>query len=327
MIADAELDDLRVRFLDEKPRLEALRERVLEILEAELSARGLAAAVAEARVKDVSNFVKKVLRKDYSEPWDEVRDKLGARLLTPYTALVPELERLVHESFVVHHHENKRDELPPEKLDYLGIHFEVSLPRGTGQPTDLTDEVFEIQIHTTAETLWAAVSHELIYKAAEDPPEDIKRSLYRLLALVELFDLEVSRCREEIMALPRFNQARILWEIERHFFTLTARHSDAALSRLVIGFLEPLLSDQERAGDFGELAAFVDQHREKLESIYADYVTDDRNPIISQPESLLIFEQLEHDRYRLTDLWNETLPPGILRSLSEIWGTPVDVHE
>ncbi len=322
----ADLDELRQRFLDSRPQLERLRDEVRERLEAELLVRGHRGVALEARVKEVASFVKKALRKEYADPWEEIRDKVGVRLTATYAESIPDLAAMVSDVLVVHHFENKRSELAPNRLDYLGSHFEASLRPGATS-SDLESVVFEVQIHSAAEGLWASISHELLYKAADTPPSEISRSLYRLLALVELFDLEVSRARSAIMDQPGFPEAVVLRELERHFFALTAHPSDGKLSRFVIAALRPLLSEEELANYPNVLDGFIAANREKLRSLYEDYLQDDRNPLMSQPESLLVFERLENKFQQLPTVWSEQLPDDLLRSFSEIWGTPIDVDE
>lgn len=71
------------------------------------------------------------------------------------------------------------------------------------------------------------------------------------------------------------------------------------------------------------LDAFIAVNREKLVRIYRDYADDDRNPMLMQPESLLVFERLEHDRFRLVDQWLKVLPMTWIEQLADIWGKPV----
>ena len=77
----------------------------------------------------------------------------------------------------------------------------------------------------------------------------------------------------------------------------------------------------------GLLDPFIAANRTKLARIYADYLTDDRNPLISQPESLLVFERIEHDRFRLAEWWGQVLPSRMLTQMADMWGKPVEVDE
>jgi hypothetical protein len=190
---------------------------------------------------------------------------------------------------------------------------------------ELRGRICEIQLHTRAQNLWATVDHELIYKAPLDIPSTLKRNIYRLMALLELFDKEVEAGREAIMRQPNYEEAHVLADLERHFFALTAREYDAELSIYVIRALLPLLNEAAQQAFGPTIDAFVAEHSAKLQAIYDDYLEDDRNPFMSQPESILIFERLAHDSDRLAERWTEVLPNALLRSLSEIWGTPIDV--
>lgn len=324
--ADTDLDDLRQQFLREHLRLESLCAESTQLLKAELRVRRLAAVEVDARVKDVASFIKKAMRKSYNDPWTEIRDKVGIRLTTIYADSIRDLEELIRDVFIVHHYEDKRSSLQPQELDYLGSHFEVSLPPGTSK-AGMEELIVEIQVHSVAEGLWAGISHELLYKAPAAAPAAVERSLYRLLALVELFDLEVDRARTAIMDQPGFPETVVLRELERHFFALTAHTPDIKLSRVVISALRPLLSDEELENYSILLEAFVAANGDKLRTIYDDYLEDDRNPLMSQPESLLVFERLENVFQRVPAVWQETLPESLLHSFASIWGTPIDDDE
>jgi len=67
---------------------------------------------------------------------------------------------------------------------------------------------------------------------------------------------------------------------------------------------------------------FVEHNREKLEEIFRDYAEDERcNPLLFQPETLLVFERLDKDPFRLKEVWARALPLELLESLAAIWGT------
>ncbi|MDA8358314.1 MAG: RelA/SpoT domain-containing protein [Actinomycetota bacterium] len=322
-MAVADLEVLRQRYLAERPAYAALADDVAVRLRAATRQRGLICEV-EGRAKDVASFLKKALRKEYASPWDDIRDKAAARVVTIYESQVEEVEDLVRELFVVHHYEDKRHSLAPDTLSYLGVHFEVSLPPRVAGTTGAEGRLCEIQVHTRAQNLWATVSHELLYKPAQAPPGEVTRSIYRLMALLELFDGEVGRGRQQIQDHPGYEEARMLDTLERQFYALAGRHADIELSRRVVSALADALSSEEAAAYEATLSSFVDRNREKLTDIFAEYAEDDRNPLLSQPECLLVFERLSVDPFRLAHIWDECLPPPLLRSLSAVWGAPID---
>lgn len=327
MSGDVNLEELRKRFLAHEQQFNDLLAYGLALLREELARRRLVGVEVHGRVKAVAGFVKKAIRKNYASPWDEIRDKVGFRLTAVYSHSIGDLEDLVEQVFELHNKEDKRAKLAANTLDYLGSHFEVSLRPPC--PPLLDNLVFEIQVHTAAESLWAGISHELLYKTPIDPPLDVRRSLYRLLALAELFDLETARCQTAIMRDPDFPEALVLFQLERLFLGLTAHRTDPELSRFVVTTLRPAFEGQDLSGYPHDLEAFVGQHKSKLSSVYGDYLNDDRNPLMSQPESLLIFERLENDPFLLQNVWSQSqnLPIRLLTSFAAIWGKPLGFEE
>jgi hypothetical protein len=115
--------------------------------------------------------------------------------------------------------------------------------------------------------------------------------------------------------------------LEQAFLDLVAHRSDPELSRHVIDALRPVIPSLDWDEYRRLLDPFITDNRPKLVRIYADYLADDRNPLISQPESLLVFERIEHDRFRLAERWAQVLPAGMLTQMADMWGKPVEVDE
>lgn len=325
MLTDIELEDLRSRYVSVISGYQEIVDHVVDRLNSSVAHRGVAPAAIEGRVKDTSSFMKKLMRKEYPSPWADLRDKAGVRVTTAYAADVAVVDEVIADEFEVLYREDKRASLAPDRFDYLGLHLEIAVTVGDGLVD--AERVCEVQVRTGAETAWANASHDLFYKAPVDPRPEIKRGLHRLLALVELFDLEVTRTREAIMSHPTYKEGRLLLGLERAFLELTAHRSDPELSRLVIDALRPVMPSVDWDEYRGVLEPFIAANRDKLARIYSDYLTDDRNPLVSQPESLLVFERIEHDRFRLAELWGEVLPTAMLVQMADIWGKPVNVDE
>jgi len=144
--------------------------------------------------------------------------------------------------------------------------------------------------------VWAAVSHLLVYKPGQPPPPEVQRRIYRLMALIELFDKEVTDARSTLMALPGFVEGQILQQLEQQFYRLTARDFDRELSLDIIGKLQGSYAHGE-LDTFGEhMADFVSTYAEKLNEIFARYRDDLRcSPLLFQPESLLILRALHRN--------------------------------
>ena len=242
------LDVLRRKWLAERPIYEKLCIQVERILRPATRQRGIPCRI-EARAKAVDSLLKKALRKDYPDPYQDIRDKAGVRVVCPYLDFLPPLEEVVRHQFVACEHDNKALRLRYDQLGYSGIHFEVKLPAGLEEYfPELVGKVCEVQLLTESQSLWANVSHDLVYKPSQSPPEPVKRKIYHQAALLQSFDEQVSQARAELLSLPEFQEARMLEELEKHFYQFTASRFDRELSLYILGALKSILSEAEIEG-------------------------------------------------------------------------------
>jgi len=63
--------------------------------------------------------------------------------------------------------------------------------------SDFAEYKAEIQVRTIAQHIWAAAEHTLQYKQEDNVPKTIRRSIYRVSALLETVDLEFERVLSE----------------------------------------------------------------------------------------------------------------------------------
>jgi ppGpp synthetase/RelA/SpoT-type nucleotidyltranferase len=71
--------------------------------------------------------------------------------------------------------------------------------------------VFELQLRTLAQHIWAVASHKLQYKREASVPVPIRRSINRVSALLEMVDLEFDRVlleREQYVPATRDQPAQ-----------------------------------------------------------------------------------------------------------------------
>jgi len=318
------IEALRDRYVAERPVYEQLANHVRELLESRLRRLGLAYSM-DARAKDVSSFIKKVMRKvnTHESPYDDIHDKAGVRIVVTYAESVHEVRRAIEELFPGSVCEDKQLNLPYDRLGYLGVHFEVTLTDGLldAGREDFHGKICEIQLHTRAQNVWAGISHELLYKPSQAPPPDVRRAIYRLMALVEIFDNETRGARDVILGQGGFQEARMLDQLERQYYRLAGRPYDHELSLEVLAHLIPSLSTDEISGFGALMDDFVASNSVKLGEIFERYAHDDRcSPLLFQPESLLVFERFQNAPFILEDIWQQAMPSEWLESLTSIWG-------
>lgn len=312
-----------------RPDYEELAELIGEALRNDLKAHGLE-VVVEWRAKETVSFVKKALRKSYADPMNEIGDKAGVRVIVHYLDDVPAVEDSVKRICEILAREKKVDAMAYDQLGYLGVHLQVRPNTELVQQSandGLVGLQAELQVHTKAQSAWAVVSHQLLYKTPLELPEEIKRGVTRLVALVELFDAEIQRFRKAIEEDPDLQEMAAVNALDDHIIRYTARRPDRALSALCV---PPLVRLYEGTPDQvvpGQVEPFLTANAWKLEEIYERYRDDARaNPLLFQPEALLIFERLDNDPDHLRDAWPvRALPLELLEELATIWGAEVDV--
>jgi ppGpp synthetase/RelA/SpoT-type nucleotidyltranferase len=323
-VAAASFEELTALYADERPNYKDLASQLGTRIQDRLERRGLE-VIVQWRAKTVQSFVKKALRKGYADPLSEIGDKAGVRVIVHFEADVPVVREVVGELCTIVNEESKRDALAYDQLGYLGVHLDVHAVDDALDASDrdrLRGLGAEVQIHTKAQSAWAVVSHELLYKSPQELSVEIQRGITRLVALVELFDGEIARFRQAIESDPDFEEMVVLGPLDDEIVRFSARRPDRALSAIVV---PPLVRLHERpAGELYPevLMPFIVEHEEQLQALYNAYRDDERaNPLLFQPEALLIFERLEHDPDRLGAAWPvDRLPLELLESLGTIWG-------
>jgi ppGpp synthetase/RelA/SpoT-type nucleotidyltranferase len=324
---DASLD-LRViarQYKGERRLYAALANAVENRLRSAALQRGLVCSCS-SREKDLTSLLKKMLRKEYQN-YDQITDKAGSRVIVSDISELPIAETLIRETFDVLEQTNKTAETGVDRLGYHGIHFLVAMPRGKSIDADgvtesIDGKVCEVQLHTRAESLWNEVSHTLLYKPNQEPPNHVKRRLFRLVALMEIFDDEVAATKRIIAEQPGSESAVILTQLEGPFLRLAGRPFDKELSLEIIESLRTALSVEEREGLGEKLDQFLDDRAEKLSEFFSDHlaINEEENPLVFQPEVILIFQQLERDKFALKERWREEYPFELLDSLATKWG-------
>src|SRR5262249_2487238 len=159
-----------------------------------------------------------------------------------------------------------------DRLRYPRLHIQVNAPTDAGVTPDSGEPIqCEIQIRTEAADLWARMSHAMLYKPTTALPESVVRSLYRLLALVELYDGEVERAVTAMSEDPDHPLNEILQQAERSFYALCSVPHDRDLSREIGRVVLRAIPTGKLGSYRAHLATFADENREQLDAVYRDY--------------------------------------------------------
>ena len=305
---------IREQWETDRPLYEAVCQEVKSKLQNATRDRGLDCDIT-SRTKDIDSLLKKALRKDYADPYHDMHDKAGVRVVCTYRDSLDDLQAIVREHFKVFGHENKAAKLSYAELGYPGIHFEVIVDNCD------SELMCEVQLLTRAQSLWADISHELAYKPWQTPPDEVIRAVYLQSALVEIFDNQMAEARKTMLGLPGGREMRVLNELEKQFLRFVPSKYDRQLSLMVVEILLPIIPEHE-IETFGSIIdEFVNEKETLLKQVFTDYADDSRrSPLLFQPESILIFLCMERDLFQLKQIWGKSMPLDLLLDLGEAWG-------
>jgi ppGpp synthetase/RelA/SpoT-type nucleotidyltranferase len=152
-------------------------------------------AMVEGRAKAVLSFAEKIIRKPKADPFAEIMDLCGARVITKTLGEVHRLCEVVRTdpwfTILPDHSADKLAHLSGDQFGYLSVHYVVRLSAEAFPAPELRQRlaprevVAEIQLRTLLQHAWADIQHGLVYKRPIPLPEDLRREFARLAAVLE----------------------------------------------------------------------------------------------------------------------------------------------
>ena len=224
--------DLQEEYTSVNLRAARFIDAIKEQLHLIVSKNDLTLAVPiQARIKTWNSIQEKCERKELSLEFVlTLTDLIGLRLIFLFSRDLKEAIEHVCNSFYVIDQEDTLGRLGESRFGYQSHHLVVRIPDAwTRVPTFTDCEKFqvEIQMRTIAQHAWATASHQLQYKREKSIPQGVRRSIFRVSALLETVDLEFERVLEQ--------RAKYVAEVD----------SAAALSeRLNVDVLTTILDDK-----------------------------------------------------------------------------------
>lgn len=147
------------------------------------------------RCKNEDSYVKKVLYRsknnNYPEPLVDVEDKVATRVVLLTTDNVKKFVSLLttceHWDNKISKDTNEISLSNPNLFDYQSVHI-VVWPKKNPEQIDKRFLTCEIQVRTLLQHAYAEVTHDLVYKGAQQNDGAIKRQLSKCMALMETTD-------------------------------------------------------------------------------------------------------------------------------------------
>lgn len=308
------------------------QERYLEVVKSvvgaltnEIKSKKIDAEVS-GREKDPWSLATKLLTKERGgTPYQslaEIPDLSGVRVVAKHADDCEAARHVIRTLYPDAQEDDKSAQLDPETFRYRGVHFQVAPIFSTAELTGLGCEV---QLRTRAEHLWSDLSHELFYKTPGPVSNNLKRRFNRLIALIELFDMEVKGTMDELSLDSSSERREVLSALEGHFTDSmpipVGINRELSLELIAsMSHMEPL---QESSDDLAlKLDEFVSTNESKLRAIYSRVQgSPGQNPFFMQPESLLIWYLIEICKYDIMSEWLAAeWDPTLLYDLSHEWG-------
>lgn len=173
------------------------------LVEQLVAGTGVAADSVTARAKETQSLADKLKRRPRYTSLDDLPDLVGVRVVTRYQADVDVVCELLGREFtvvedVVHGAEEA------EAFGYASRHLVVELvdPRAELPEWAAFRGIrAEIQVRSILQHAWASISHGLDYKTDSAVPQEVRRQLFRVAALLETGDELFDDFRRRVDAL------------------------------------------------------------------------------------------------------------------------------
>jgi len=312
-----DLDRARSDWTADRPKYEAFGAHLKPRLEKLVQNCGLQATI-DYRAKSLESLLGRLILKP-DKTYARVTDKLGIRIVLHFRPLCNVGLDVLKDGLTGENIEDKAAVLGENRVGYLGIHLDLTLSPDDPHAQEFHGLSAEVQVRTLAEHLWADISHQLTYKVYGNRDPDFARRVMITSGALELVDREFARLHEEITSRPEYQEGMILGALEREFFRVIARAYNRDLSLEVIHALIPLYIEPTAGG--AHFRTWFEKNEHLVRTVYGRVGTESvRSPFLLQPEAFMILDLLQHDQFRLRDVWNSRFPERELEIFAQYWG-------
>lgn len=205
--------ELRRKYDELSPLFDRLGNSVVLSVKDILAEKNISVLDIGARTKQWDSAKEKLVRKEYANPFSDMEDWCGVRIICYYPSDVEKIAEVLRNEFDVLSEENTAERLGPQEFGYRSTHLIVRMkPDWLHVPAHrgLKDCKAEVQVRTVLMHAWAEIQHKLAYKSQDQVPVNFQRQLYRLSAKFEeadeQFDIlrrDLQRYRRQVRSSPK----------------------------------------------------------------------------------------------------------------------------
>lgn len=274
---------------------------------------------ASYRLKDDTSFLSKAIyrEKKYSDPFLEIEDKIGTRIVVLKSTDILVLKKLILANSNWNAKVSKDIEQEifygPKLFDYQSLHIIVN-PKSSDlefHNCDLDILKCEIQVRTLLQHSFAEISHDSVYKGPYKNDKEIIRHLSKSMALmeatddyfIEIFKLMTDEKRKYKLVLDHLTS--IFKEIRTDFINEYIDHS-------ITDYIFELL-DNEWV-EIEDLDSFMRENSSEM----SDVILSKNQLIFQQPIIILVAYYLFNHPTLIKEKW--PLDESILKSIFLAFG-------
>jgi ppGpp synthetase/RelA/SpoT-type nucleotidyltranferase len=194
-------EEFRQQYNQRKPQYERLAANLQQALKAFLEEKDIPYLEVLARVKDGDSAYEKITRKDYNNPFEQIEDWCGLRIICYYPSDIDRICDMLTDEFAIMTQEDTAQRLASNEFGYRSTHLILQVkPTWAVTPNyrGLQNFKAEVQVRTILMHAWAEIEHKLSYKSTEQAPSQFRRKLSRLSAKFEEADEQFEELRKGI---------------------------------------------------------------------------------------------------------------------------------
>jgi ppGpp synthetase/RelA/SpoT-type nucleotidyltranferase len=153
------------------------------------------------RTKAKDSFLEKIERKKYDNPFDQIEDLCGIRIICYHHKDIDIISQIINKELTVLENQDKENLLADDQFGYRSTHFIIKINDAWLQAPNyrgLEGLKAEIQVRTVLMHAWAEIEHKLAYKKESHIPKQFKRKLSRISAKLEEADEQFEELKESI---------------------------------------------------------------------------------------------------------------------------------
>lgn len=157
----------------------------------------------ESRIKDVNRLDEKISRKNEKyKALGDITDLVGIRIITYFEDEVDKVASIIKAEFSLDKINTiDKRKLETDRFGYKSLHYVVALSDKRKLLTEykrFKEIKVEIQIRSVLQHAWAEIEHDIGYKGEQTVPDSVKRSFFRVAALLETADIEFVNLRQSL---------------------------------------------------------------------------------------------------------------------------------